>query len=68
VEVIFGQPAFAAAFIAACLVLGLFLAEVRLSRAAADQNHRFIREYVRLIDPRIQSLTTPTAGPVPPRP
>jgi hypothetical protein len=61
IEAIAGQPAFAAAFVAACIVFGLFLAELRLSRAAVQRNHALAREYVRLIDPRIHSLVTPSA-------
>lgn len=57
IESIFRQPAFATAFVAACLLLGLFLAEVRVSVAKHAQTEAWIQEYARLIDPRRASAT-----------
>jgi hypothetical protein len=51
IELAFARPAFAVAFIAACVVFGLFLAEVRLSRQHADRSARLERSYLELIDP-----------------
>ena len=54
-EAVFGRPSFAVAFTAACVLLGLFLAEVRLSRLQADRNAQIARSYLRLIDPLLAS-------------
>lgn len=51
----FVRPSFAAAFVAACILLGLFLAEVRLSRLAAERNAQLARSYLQLIDPLLAS-------------
>lgn len=55
VEAVFAQPAFAAVFVTACVLLGLFLAELRLSRLQADRNTQLARSYVQLIDPLLES-------------
>jgi hypothetical protein len=47
----FARPSFAAAFVAACMLLGLFLAEVRGSRWQSEQGARLVQSYLRLIDP-----------------
>ncbi|HVW20989.1 MAG TPA: hypothetical protein VHC86_07205 [Opitutaceae bacterium] len=49
------RPAFAITFIAACALLGLFLAEVRISRMQAERNRQLAESYVRLIDPLYSS-------------
>jgi len=49
--VAFGRTSFAAAFVAACVLLGLFLAEVRSSRMQAAYGAQLAQSYVRLIDP-----------------
>jgi len=49
------RPAFAITFIAACALLGLFLAEVRISRLQAARNRQLAESYVRLIDPTYSS-------------
>jgi hypothetical protein len=53
VEAMFGRPSFAVAFVAACVLLGLFLAEVRLSRLEAERSSQLAQSYLRLIDPLI---------------
>lgn len=53
-------PAFAFAFVAACLLGGLFLAELRLSRLQAERSAQLARSYVRLIAPLLEN--TPPAG------
>lgn len=50
-ELVFSRPSFAATFVAACMLLGLFLAEIRLSHAQAERTARIEQNYVRLIDP-----------------
>lgn len=51
----FAQPAFAFVFVTACVLLGLLLAEIRLSRLQADRNMQLARSYVRLIDPLLEN-------------
>lgn len=51
VETAFARPAFAAAFVAACVLLGLFLAEVRVARLQAERTAALEQNYLRLVDP-----------------
>lgn len=51
VEAAFSQPSFAALFIAACVLLGLFLAESRVAHLHAKYGAQVARSYVQLIDP-----------------
>lgn len=52
---LFLRPAFAAVFIAACVLLGLFLAEVRLSRLHRERDRELMQSYRRLIDPLLSA-------------
>jgi hypothetical protein len=54
----FARPSFAVAFIAACVLLGLFLAESRIAKLHAAYSAQIARNYVQLIDPLI--VTSPT--------
>ena len=47
----FSQPAFSVAFVAFCMLLGLFLAEVRLTRAQEERGVQIAGDYIRLVDP-----------------
>jgi hypothetical protein len=51
----FARPSFAAAFVTACVLAGLFFAEMRLSRLHAERNVQLARSYVRLIDPLLNN-------------
>lgn len=51
IDAIFRQPAFAVAFVVACTLLGLFLAELRVSRVHAQRDVQLAQSYLRLIDP-----------------
>lgn len=51
----FARPSFAAAFVAACVLLGLFLAEARRSRLQAEYNRELMQSYLRLIDPLLEA-------------
>ena len=51
----FARPSFAFTFVAACILLGLFLAEVRVSRLHAEYGAQIARSYVQLIDPLYSS-------------
>jgi hypothetical protein len=58
IEEAFARPSFAVAFVAACTLLGLFLAEVRLSRLQAEHNTQLVQSYLRLIDPLLETAAT----------
>lgn len=60
VEGWFARPAFAFGFVAGCALLGLFLAEVRVSHLQRERNSQLVRSYLLLIDPL---LTTPNDNP-----
>ncbi len=47
----FARPSFAAAFVAMCVLLGLFLAEARSSRQQAEYGARIAQDYLKLVDP-----------------
>jgi hypothetical protein len=51
IEAAFARPSFAIAFVAACMLLGLFLAEVRLARIHEERGAQIAQSYLRLIDP-----------------
>lgn len=67
-EVAFARPAFAAAFVAACLLLGLFLAEVRVTRLQAERTAALEQSYLRLVDPFFSATETARARPAVHRP
>lgn len=52
------RPAFAVAFVAACALLGVVLAELRISQIQRERNAQLARSYLELIDP----LVTETAA------
>ena len=54
VEAVFSRPSFAAVFVAACTLFGLFLAEMRVSRLQAQRNIQLAQAYIRLIDPLLE--------------
>lgn len=56
-ELAFGRPSFAVTFILACVLLGLFLAEMRLTRLHAAYGAQIARSYVQLIDPLVGPTT-----------
>lgn len=56
----FARPSFSAAFVAACVLLGLFLAEVRSSRLQAERSAEFAQNYLRLIDPLLGEHEKPS--------
>jgi hypothetical protein len=58
IEAVFARPSFAVAFVAACALLGLFLAEVRLSRLQSEHNTQLVQSYLRLIDPLLDTAGT----------
>jgi hypothetical protein len=58
IEVVFSRPSFATTFVIACVLFGLFLAEVRVSRLEAERNAQLAQNYLRLVDPLIGQATT----------
>lgn len=61
-EAAFARPSFAAAFIAACVLLGLFLAEARVARLHAEHGAEIARSYLQLIDPLLDAAPHATAA------
>jgi hypothetical protein len=57
------RPSFASAFVAACVLLGLFLAEARLTRIHAAQGAQMARSYLQLIDPLLEAPQAPSQAP-----
>lgn len=60
---IFARPSFTAAFVAACVLLGLFLAELRSSRRQAEYGAQLAQGYLRLIDPLLAAGAEPAVAP-----
>lgn len=52
-DAVFARPSFAVAFVAAFMLAGLFVAEVRLSKLHAERNAALAQSYLKLIDPLI---------------
>lgn len=50
-ESAFARPAFAAAFVASCMLLGLFLAEIRLSKLHEQRSALIEASYLKLLTP-----------------
>lgn len=64
IEAVFSRPSFAAAYVVACLLFGLFLAQVRLSRLETAHSVQLAQSYLHLIDPLInQPANRPPAPP-----
>ncbi len=62
IESAFARPSFTIAFFAACMLLGLFLAQVRLSKLQAARGVQIAQSYLRLIDPLIDDPAVKVAG------
>ena len=50
-----GRPAFAIGFVTACALLGLFMAELRVSHLQRERNAQLARSYLLLIDPLLNA-------------
>jgi hypothetical protein len=57
---VFARPSFAVTFVAACIFLGLFLAEVRRSHRESEYSRELMQSYLRLIDPLLQTAEQPS--------
>lgn len=53
------RPAFAVGFVAACALLGLVLAEIRIGHVQRERNAELARSYLQLIDPLMVATTEP---------
>lgn len=49
------RPAFAIGFVTACALLGLFLAEIRVSHLQRERSAELARSYLLLIDPLLNA-------------
>ena len=67
IEVAFTRPAFVVAFVAACVLLGLFTAQLRVSRLQAERNTQLARSYLHLIDPLLGIAADHRITDAPPR-
>lgn len=65
VEATFSQPSFAFAFVAACTLFGLFLAEVKVSRQQTLRNVQIAQAYIQLIDPLLDENVAPASDGLP---
>jgi len=66
IEAVFRQPAFAVAFVVACGLFGLLLAEMRVSRMHEARDVQLVQSYIRLIDPLLAAPTLASNNPVTP--
>lgn len=64
IEAMFARWSFTGAFVAACVLLGLFLAETRVSRKQAERSAQFVQNYLRHIDPLVDEVA-PVSNPAP---
>jgi hypothetical protein len=55
IEAWFARPPFAVVFVAACALLGLFLAELRVNQQQRERSTQLARSYLQLIDPLLKS-------------
>lgn len=62
-DAVFARPSFAVAFVAAFMLAGLFVAEVRLSKLHAERSAALAQSYLKLIDPLITDNQAGDRGP-----
>lgn len=55
IEAWFSRPAYAAGFVVACALVGLFFAEVRVSHLQRERSAQLARSYLLLIDPLLSA-------------
>jgi hypothetical protein len=53
IEAVFARPSFTTAFVVGCVLLGLLLAETRVSQIQAKRSVQFVQSYLRQIDPQL---------------
>ena len=62
IDAAFRRPSFAITFVAACMLLGLFVAEIRLARLHEERGAQIAQSYLRLIDPLMGKSTIKVAS------
>jgi hypothetical protein len=62
IKAVFARPSFTIAFTAACVLLALFIAEVRSSHNQAQRNLQLVQSYLRLVDPLLEPELNPPAA------
>jgi len=62
IEAMFARPSFTAAFVVGCVLLGLFLAETRVSQLQARRSAQFVQSYLREIDPQLDQAGSENAA------
>lgn len=62
IEAMFARPSFTAAFVVGCILLGLFLAETRVSQLQARRSAQFVQTYLREIDPQLDQAGSENAS------
>lgn len=62
IEAVFARPSFAFTFVVACMLTGLFFAEVRLSKLHAERSAQMAKSYLRLIDPLLTDVNATKAN------
>jgi len=63
IKALFARPSFSITFASACVLLGLFLVELRTSRLQSQHNLQLVQSYLRLVDPLLgPELKAPASG------
>ena len=62
IEAVFMRPSFAITFVTACMLLGLFLAEIRLAHLHEERGAQIAQSYLRLIDPLMDKSAVKVAS------
>jgi len=68
IEALFARTSFTAAFVVACILFGLFLAETRVSGLQSKRSSEFVLSYLRQIDPQFNATTVSAVPPPSARP
>ena len=55
-ESVFRRPSFAFTFVTACMLAGLFVAEMRVTQVHAKRSAQFASTYLQLIDPALTTI------------
>jgi hypothetical protein len=54
-ETIFARPSFSIVFVISCVLLGLFLAEVRVAKLQSARSTALAQSYIELINPLLET-------------
>lgn len=54
-ETIFARPSFSIVFVISCVLLGLFLAEIRVARIQSARSTALAQSYIELINPLLEA-------------